>query len=121
MKKEFTCILCPNSCDIEIEIDKNLEILDIEGAKCNRGLSYVKQELVMPMRSIATSVAIKNGELELASVKLDKNIPINMIFEVMDLVKLMVFEAPVYKGQIACKNILNTDCNLIFTKTVNII
>jgi len=33
MKREFTCIICPNSCRIKVEYEGN-KIKSIEGAGC---------------------------------------------------------------------------------------
>ena len=44
MLKEFTCIICPNGCEIEAEIADG-KILSLEGAACPKGEAYVRQEL----------------------------------------------------------------------------
>ena len=74
MTREFTCIICPNGCEIsadyEIQADQSVVIRSLEGATCKRGAEYVKQELTDPKRNIATSVLVEGGELPLASVRL---------------------------------------------------
>ena len=40
MLREFTCIVCPNGCEIEAEI-KNDKISSLTGAACPRGEEYV--------------------------------------------------------------------------------
>ena len=57
MKKIFTCIICPNGCEIEVELD-NDTIAKIEGATCKKGKEYVNQEITNPRRNIATSVKV---------------------------------------------------------------
>ena len=63
MTREFTCIICPNGCEIsadyEIQADQSVVIHSLEGATCKRGAEYVKQELTDPKRNIATSVLVK--------------------------------------------------------------
>ena len=63
MLREFTCIICPNGCEIRAEIGEKengaVEILSIEGAACKKGSAYVEQELKDPQRNIATSVLVK--------------------------------------------------------------
>lgn len=65
MMREFTCIICPNGCEIRAEIEEKeggaVEILSIEGAACKKGNAYVEQELKDPQRNIATSVLVKGG------------------------------------------------------------
>ena len=58
MKKIFTCIICPNGCEIEVELDKD-KIVNIEGATCKKGKEYVNQELTNPKRNISSSVKFK--------------------------------------------------------------
>ena len=47
MTREFTCIICPNGCEIsadyEIQADQSVVIHSLEGATCKRGAEYVKQ------------------------------------------------------------------------------
>lgn len=70
MTREFTCIICPNGCEIsadyEIQADQSVVIHSLEGATCKRGAEYVKQELTDPKRNFATSVLVEGGELPLA-------------------------------------------------------
>lgn len=47
MVREFTCIICPNGCEITAELEKTEDgacrIRSIEGAACPRGKAYVEQ------------------------------------------------------------------------------
>ena len=54
MLKTFTCIICPNGCEITADVEENGQITKIEGATCSKGEDYVKQELTDPRRNIAT-------------------------------------------------------------------
>ena len=47
MRKTFTCIICPNGCEIEAATE-GIRIVSIEGATCDRGQEYVEQELKNP-------------------------------------------------------------------------
>jgi len=116
--KEYTCIICPNSCDLEVTLENN-KIISIEGAMCPKGKTYMENELVNPMRTIATSIKIENGELPLVSVRLDKEIPKGKIFPVMEEIKKIRLKAPVKVGQIVIENILNLGSNVIITKNIN--
>ena len=117
MLKEFTCIVCPNGCEIQAEIQEG-KILSVTGATCKRGEEYVCQELNAPKRNISSSVAVTGGELPLASVRTTKAIPKEMIFRVMEEIKKVVVEAPVIKGQVLIANVLGTGSDIIVTKDV---
>ncbi len=118
MIKEYTCIICPNGCEIEATIE-GTTILEIEGATCGKGKDYVQQELINPQRNIATSVLVEGGSLPLASVRLTKAIPKNRIFDVMKEIKKVKLAAPVKANQVVIENVLNLDSDVIATKTVN--
>lgn len=119
MLREFTCIVCPNSCDLTAEVEGH-EIRSITGADCERGIAYVEQELTAPMRTISTSVAVKNGTTPLTSVRLDRAIPREQIFAVMNELRKVELEAPVSIGDCVVKDILGSGSNVIVTKNVDI-
>ncbi|MCI8453023.1 MAG: DUF1667 domain-containing protein [Lachnospiraceae bacterium] len=117
MIREFTCIVCPNGCGITAEVE-NGELLSLTGAICKRGEAYVRQELTDPRRTISSSVAVRNGELPLASVRLDTAVPKDRIFDVMQEIGTVRLEAPVYIGDVAIENVLGLGSNVIVTKNV---
>ena len=99
MLREFTCIICPNGCEITAGVEDN-QIISIEGALCPKGETYVNQELTDPRRNIATSVLVKGGELPLASVRLTNPIPKARIFDAMAEIRGIAVEAPVEAGTV---------------------
>ena len=118
MKKQFTCIICPNGCDIEAETE-NDKVISVTGQSCPRGEQYVRQELTAPRRTIAGSVLVRGGELPLASVRLTSAIPKNMIFPVMKEIHRVVLTAPVKAGTVVLHNVCSLDSDVIVTKNVN--
>jgi CxxC motif-containing protein len=94
------------------------EILTVLGAKCPKGKKFAHQEINNPHRNIATSVLVKGGKLPLASVRLTAPIPRSRIFEMMEVIKKVVCDAPVMSGQILIKNALNLGVDVICTKQV---
>lgn len=115
MTKEFTCIICPNGCEITAETEGGLTIT---GAACPRGIDYVKQELTAPVRNIATSVLVKEGALPLASVRLTAPIPRERIFDAMKEIKGCVLTAPVKAGTVVIHQLLGYESDVIITKDV---
>lgn len=122
MVREFTCIMCPQGCDITVEFTesqgKKPEILQVQGNKCPKGKEYVTQEIVNPMRNIATSILVEGGELPLASVRLTKPIPKNRIFDVMAEIRRVHVPAPVREGDIVIHDCLGLGSDVMVTKTV---
>ena len=117
MTKLYTCILCPNGCDINVEIE-NGKFVSAEGNRCPKGLGYVKQELESPMRTIASSVLVKDGVLPLASVRTTAPIPKDRIFDVMAEIRKVVLTAPVEEGEKIIENVCNLSSDIIVTKSV---
>ena len=117
MIREFTCIICPNGCDLVATIEDN-KIISIEGALCDKGNKYAEQEIIDPQRTISSLVVVNNGEIPLASVRLSKPISKDRIFDVMNEIKKIKLDAPVTIGTVVRKNILGLDSDLIVTKNV---
>lgn len=117
MKRETTCIICPNGCDIVID-EENGKILTITGNTCHRGEVYAKEEMTAPKRTIASSVLVDNGVLPLASVRTVSPIPKEKIFAVMEKIKHIRLTAPVEAGTIIDPDILHLGSALITTKDV---
>ena len=117
MKKQYTCIICPNGCDIDVEIEDK-KIVSIKGNSCKRGEEYVRQEIVAPKRTISTSVLVESGEFPVTSVRLTSPIPKDMIFPCMEEIKKIVLKAPVTAGTVVIRNICHLESDLIVTKSV---
>lgn len=117
MKKCYTCIICPNGCEIEAELE-NGQILSVTGHTCPRGEEYVRQELTAPRRTIASSVLVKGGVLPVTSVRLTEAIPKEQIFPVMEEIRTVVLTAPVRAGMIVLHNVCGTGSDVMVTKSV---
>jgi CxxC motif-containing protein len=117
MLKNYTCIVCPNGCDITVEFENRI-IHSIKGASCKCGDKYVEQELTNPHRTIASSIRLDGGELPLVSVRLSNPIPKEKIFNVMEVIKKAHLTAPVSIGQIAIANVLGLGSDVIVTKDI---
>lgn len=117
MTREFTCIICPNGCEITTEYEGET-VLAVAGASCPRGEAYVRQELTDPRRTIASSVTIQGGTLPLASVRLDKPVPKPRIMDVMAEIRRVKLIAPVHSGDVVIENVLGLDSNVILTRSV---
>lgn len=117
MLREFTCIICPNGCEIEADIEDG-KVLSLTGATCPKGEAYVRQELTDPQRNIATSVLVEGGVLPLASVRLTSPIPKKEIFNAMAEIRKVSVKAPVEAGTVVIKSILGYDSDVIVTKHV---
>ncbi|KUK81874.1 MAG: Uncharacterized protein XD96_1016, partial [Petrotoga mobilis] len=59
-KKKIVCTNCPLGCKINVvyaDADE-IEIVEVKGNRCKRGLEFVKQEITDPLRVVVTSVKV---------------------------------------------------------------
>ena len=118
MVRTFTCILCPNGCEISAEYEGKT-LISCTGHKCDNGKKYVEQELCDPRRTIASSVLVIGGERPLVSVRLTQPIPRDLIFPLMDKIHTISVTAPVKAGTVLMENVFGTGSDLITTSNVN--
>ena len=117
MKRTFTCIVCPNGCEMEAEYE-GINVLSVTGHLCPKGKSYVTQELIDPQRTIATSVCVEGGVLPLVSVRTASAIPKDRIFDVMAEINKQMLTAPVHIGDVVIENVLGLGSDVIVTKNI---
>ncbi|MCR5185098.1 MAG: DUF1667 domain-containing protein [Bacilli bacterium] len=113
MKREFVCIVCPRGCQLTIDDD-----LNVTGNTCMRGKDYAISEVTHPTRIITSSIRVSNREDTLVSVKTDKPIPKEKIFEVMEIINRASVKAPTVIGDIAIKDVLGLGVNVVITKEI---
>ena len=112
--KEFTCIVCPRGCHITVD-----ENLNVTGNSCPRGKEYVLNEITNPTRVVTSTIRVTNRFLTVVSIKTDKPIPKDRIFDLMNFINTLSIEAPTSIGQIVSKNPLGLDCNIVITKVIS--
>lgn len=112
MTKDFICIVCPRGCHIHVDGE------NITGYTCQRGLAYVKQELVDPKRTITSTIKVEGGDLKVVPVKSDNVISKDLIFKAMDEINKAVITAPIKMHQVLIENICGSGVNIIAAKEV---
>ena len=108
-EKTITCIMCPNGCEITY---------DLNGGMCEKGPTYVKNEILNPKRTLTSSVKVTGGAAPLVSVRTTDSIPKEKLMEAMDHISKLAVQAPVELGQILQKDFIETGIDLIATKAV---
>jgi CxxC motif-containing protein len=120
MGSKITCIICPIGCEMTIHHKEGI-ITNIEGHQCKKGIGYAKEELLYPVRTLTTTVKVDRGVIPLVSVRTNKPIPKEKLFQVMNAVAEIEVNAPVMIGDILVKNLIGLDAHLIATKNVDIV
>ena len=111
------CIRCPLGCNLEVIMGEDIKV---SGHRCKRGQEYAVAEVTDPKRTLTSTAKVHGGKKRLVSVKTDREISKNLIFEVMKEINSIVVEAPVMIGDVLLKNILGTDVNIVATCKVKI-
>ncbi|PNR89468.1 molybdopterin oxidoreductase [Petrotoga sp. 9T1HF07.CasAA.8.2] len=120
-KKKIVCTQCPLGCKINVvyaDADE-IEIVEVKGNRCKRGLEFVKQEITDPLRVVVTSVKVEDGEIPMASVRSDKPVPLRLMQDIMKTLKQAKVKAPVKRGDVVIQNILDTGSDIIATRSVD--
>ena len=117
MKKEMICIGCPMGCYITVDYAETT-IQGVSGNRCKVGLEYAEKEISNPERTLTTTVKVKNGHLPLVSVRTNKPLPKNRIFDTMNLLAKVEVEAPVKIGEPIVQNIFDTGVSIVATKNI---
>ena len=112
--KELICITCPRGC--RLKIDDNL---NVTGNFCPRGKIYAIDEITAPKRVITSTIKLKNSVYPRVSVKSDKAVPKDKIFDVMEELNKVEINAPCKINDIVIKDVLNLGINIIITKNIN--
>ena len=116
-KRELICIGCPMGCPLTVELEEG-QVMSVTGHTCKRGDDYARKEVLSPTRIVTSSVHVKNGELEMVSVKTKEDIPKGKIFEIMEEIRKTTVNAPVAIGDVVIENCAGTGIPVIATKNV---
>ena len=118
--REFTCVVCPNGCTIVVDVDDDETpvVTRVQGNVCRRGESWARQEVENPMRTIASSVPVNNGDFPLVSVRTNRPVPLARIREVMEEIRRVSLSAPVEIGDVIVPSPAGCDTEVVATRRV---
>lgn len=118
-KIELTCISCPMGCQLRVVVE-NERVIKVTGNSCKRGEIYAQKEYTNPTRIVTTTVKVKNGRINVVSVKTASDIPKSKVFQCIDALRGLEVEAPVKLGDIIVKDVAGTGVDIIATKSVEL-
>lgn len=118
-KKHMVCIVCPMGCMMEVEgTEDKASSIKVTGNTCKRGYDYAIKECTSPTRSITTTVKVIDGELPVIPVKTAGEVPKEMIFDCMKVIREIKVTAPVKVGDIILEDILGTGVDIVATRDI---
>lgn len=116
-EKELVCVNCPKGCRIRVTLQDG-QVTHIEGYSCDKGRSYAAQETVRPMRVLTSTVKIEHAPLRVLPVITNKEIPLDLCPQAMEVIRGLVVEAPVVMDQVLIRNFLDTGANLVASRSM---
>ena len=114
MKRELTCIVCPMGCSIDVELEDG-KVLSVTGNTCKRGEEYARNECISPVRTITSTVRCDDGSV--LSVKTDKPIPKDKIFECMKIINNAVAHLPISAGDVIIEDVFGANVIATMSRT----
>ena len=111
MRKEYTCIVCPRSCDLVLE-DQDGQ-LSVSGNSCPRGAEYARNEYTHPVRMITTTVKLTASRNRTLPVISDGAVPKEKLRACLDYLYSLEVEAPVHLHDVIVEDILGTGVSVL--------
>ncbi|MCK9526469.1 MAG: DUF1667 domain-containing protein [Limnochordia bacterium] len=118
MLKNITCTVCPMSCNIELTLGEDNEILSLTGNNCARGKVYATSEHMHPERTLTSIVKARGGVHPVLPVRTNKPIPKDMLKEGMQVAATIEAEAPIKMGDVIVPNFLGLGVDLVATRNL---
>jgi len=120
-ERAMTCILCPNGCELHVTWaeEPSPATVSVDGNLCPKGLTYAIDELTHPMRTLTTSVRVRDGVQRLASVKTTTTIPRDALPVVRSALRSIELRAPVAIGDVVLPDAAGTGVDVIVTRAVS--
>lgn len=114
--KEYVCIVCPNSCRLQVE-EKDGQIT-VSGNECKRGIDHGIHEYTNPERMLTTTVAIDGGTLPRIPVIGSGEVPKDKLRECLARLYALRVAAPVRCGQVIEHNICGTGVDILASRSM---
>jgi len=115
--KQITCINCPISCRINVDVEHGAQVFT--GNKCNKGASFAKNELTAPDRTLTTIVKTAFPDMPVLSVRTSGKIPKKKIASIIRKLSKIIITERKCIGEIIVSNICRTGCNIIATSDMS--
>jgi CxxC motif-containing protein len=117
--QRLTCIICPKSCEIEVDFDEQHDLKDVRGYQCPRGKQYITSEVLDPVRILTALVRVEGGTIRMCPVRTRTAVPKIAIKELARVTCQLSVRAPIKAGDVIIHNMLGTNTDLIATRSVD--
>ena len=120
MKKEieFTCIVCPNGCPLQVKWEEGSADFTVSGNRCPKGKEFAVSEMTAPKRTICSTVRTVFEGVPVLPVRLSAEIPRERIFDVMEQIRRACVTKPVERGSVVVENVCGLGVDVIATSGI---
>jgi len=115
VRKNIICTVCPVGCRMRVSIQDG-KVINVSGNDCSRGIKYANIEAVAPLRTLTTTIKVKNSDLPVTSVKSSLPLLREDLPRCMKIINQLEATAPLKIGDVVIENILGTGSNIIVTR-----
>ena len=112
--ENIICTLCPKGCHLSVDISTET----VSGNNCIRGKFYGISELTAPKRTLTSTVKIKGAICRRCPVKSSKEVPRELVPEIMKLLDGVELTAPVKLGDTVIQDALGTSADIVVTRSM---
>jgi len=113
MNRTMTCIACPRGC--LLTVTGSNDNLEVSGYQCPRGIDYGRQEILLPLRMLTTTVRTMSVESPRLPVRLSTEVSKTRIFECMSVINHFTLNRSVKAGDVLIEDVCATGADLIAT------
>lgn len=120
IEKELVCVNCPMGCRVTVQLEGD-QVISVRGHSCPRGKAYAEKECVRPERILTSTVRITGAAHPVLPVITNAEIPLDRMFDAMEIVRTLHVTAPVHEGDVILKNLLDTGADLVASRSMEAI
>ena len=113
MTHEITCIVCPRGCRLTVDPAKDYAV---SGNRCPRGIDYGRAELLQPVRTLTTTVALEDAALPRGPVRSRTDMPKGLLLPALEALKGVTLRAPVRRGDVVLADVGGSGVDIIVTR-----
>ena len=118
MGTAYTCITCPQSCDLVVSED-GAGGLAVTGNKCKRGIDYAVNEHRSPKRMLTTTMPVVNATQRRLPVISSGPVPREKLGDCLGALYRICVHGPVKMGDVIVSDLLGTGVDILAARNLD--
>ena len=120
MEKYFCCTTCPLECKLTVNVDERGGFIAVVGNRCPRGENFARQELVMPLRVLTSTVRVAGSRTAaLVPVRSDRAFDLAKHKQAVQELHGLRCRPPLRMGDVLLRDVAGTEAAIIATCDVD--